>query len=143
LTRGIPQSRRHQDVNASGVGWRVADAINRAVHRWQHQLNNAAARDCLDEGRVDIQLALIVIASAHCQGLSPADFDTPNGQPALRALAEALASDRELRGIAKREVINASYGGKSTLLIGEWAEVQRASQYLLEKQPRRYEVEYK
>lgn len=124
----------------SPIAWRVADMINFAAHYWQHRLIDREARDFLDEGRVDVQLALMLITYAHRQGLSPNDLDTTNGPAALRALAEALAADRELRRVIKNDLFRAAYGGKSTLLTGEWKDVHEACEYLLEKQPRRYEV---
>lgn len=125
----------------SSAAWRVADAINFAAHWWQWHL--AGEFDFLDEGRVDVQLAALIITYAHRQGLSIADLDTPTAPDALRALAEAISTDHVLRKSLKNEMINAAYGGKSTLLQGEWEDVIKASDHLLKKQPRRYEVVYK
>lgn len=128
-------------IFASSQAWRVADVINYVVHRWQEQLNCNKADEWLDEGRVDIQLVVLLVAYAHRQGLSPADLDVADGYLALRALAEAVATDRTLRNVLKHEVINASYGGKSALLTGPWDEIIKAAQHLLERQPRRYAAE--
>jgi len=127
----------------SPVAWRVADTINFAVHWWQNRLSGRFNSDWLDEGRVDVQLAVMLITYAWRQDLEPSDFDTPDAPEALRALAEAVSTDKTLRTMLKSELLNASYGGKSTLLTGEWEPVIKASKYLLEKQPRRYEVEYR
>jgi len=125
------------------VAWRVADACNRAVYPWMFQLN-ANRAEFLEEGRVDIQLVVMVVACAHHQGLAPNDFDNANGQPALRALADALAADRVLRTVVKTTIFHAAYGGRSSwsaAFDGEWADVVRAAEHLWKTQPRRYEVE--
>lgn len=120
--------------------WRVANWINHAAHQWQNQLDRDF--NYIEEGRVDVQLALMLIACAHRQGLAPHDLDTPEGLPALRALAYALAADRALRQRVKSDIVWAAYGGTSTLLTGAWAEVRRMSAHLLEHDPCRYSVEY-
>ncbi len=125
------------------MSWRVADLINFAVHWWQNRLSGRFEDDYLDEGRVDVQLATMIVTYAHRQGLTPVDFDNANAPEALRALAEAISTDKTLRKALKNELVNAAYGGRSTLLTGEWEGVIKASKHLLEKQPRRYEVEYK
>ena len=122
------------------AAWRVADAINFAVHWWQNRLSGRY--DWLDEGRVDVQLAAVIITYAHRQGLSIADLDTPAAPEALRALAEAISTDRMLRKTLKTELIRVAYGGKSTLLT-EWEGVLKASEHLLKTQPSRYMGEYK
>jgi len=125
------------------AAWRVADTINFAVHWWQHRLNYNRADDWIEEGRVDVQLAAILITYAHRQGLAVADLDTASGPGALRALAEAVATDKTLRRTLKNDLIHAAYGGKSTLLTGEWEGVRKASEHLLRTQPRRYDGAYK
>ena len=143
MTRGVTQAELHRAVDADALQWRVADTINFAVHWWQHHVRSVRCLDPLvEEGRVDVQLAAILITYAHRQGLSPADLDNDNGLPALRALAEAIASDFELRRTLKTEIVKTMYGGKPTPFDGEWGAVQRASQHLLERQARRYAGEY-
>lgn len=124
------------------AAWRVADAINFAAHWWQNRLTGRFPDDYLDEGRVDVQLAAMLITYAWQQGLAVTDFDNTNAPEALRALAEAVATDKTLRYALKRDIVWATYGGKSTLLTGEWEGVLTASQHLLKTQPRRYQAEY-
>ncbi len=73
---------------------------------------------------------------------SVTDLDTPTAIDALRALTEAIATDRTLRKTLKSEMIRVAYGGKSTLLTGEWEGVLKASDHLLKTQARRYAGEY-
>lgn len=125
------------------AAWRVADAIGFAVHWWQNRLSGRFEDDWLDEGRVDVQLAAMIIVYAHRQGLTVDVFDTPEAPEALRALAEAISTDRTLRKALKSEMVRVAYGGKSTLLTGEWEGVITACEHLLKTQPNRYAGEYK
>lgn len=111
--------------------WRVADAINRAIWLWLHQLQAREAREWLQEGRVDCQLASQLIAYVNRRHLAVRDFDNVNGPLALRALADVLAVEPHLLVLEPR------------LYIGDgWADVERSAHYLLQMEPRRYQAEH-